>query len=421
METGMNYIEALAKVLENVHILEEEEKPLLKSQGQILAKDVYSDIDVPPTDTSAMDGYAVRAEDIMNASRENPVRLRVVQTVIAGHLPRKIIKAGTAARIMTGAVMPDGADCVVKFEDASEEEVQARNRSWVDIYLPVKSGSNVRKLGENVIRGSLILSRGKTIGPAEIAVLSSIGRAKVPVIRRPLVAVLSSGEELISLNKTQSQGKAYDSNTLAIAALVTHYGGIPRILGVARDNEKSIRSKIQRGLSADAIVSSGGVSRGDYDLIRDVVAKSGRVLFSGVKISPGEPFSFGVVDKPRLEKQSKVIPFFALAGNPTACILNFELFVRPAMLKMRGFQQVSHPVVESVMEDILENKKDVQKYIWVKLEKQRNNYLAKIAGSQKRGVLTSVARANGLAVVPANTTIKKGDIVTVMLLTWQEG
>jgi molybdopterin molybdotransferase len=410
----MEYFEAIVRVLENIPVLQTEEKPLLKSAGQILAEDIYSDFNVPPTDSSAMDGYAVRSEDIRSARRESPVRLQVIETVIAGHLPRKPLKSGTATRIMTGAVMPEGADCVIRFEDTDEEEQSSH--SEVQIYLSVPPGRNVRKTGENVTRGSLILSAGKTIGPGEIAVLTSIGKAQAQVVRRPLVAVLSSGEELISLKKPISSGKAYDSNTMAVAALVTHYGGLPKILGVARDTEKSIRTIIEKGLTADAIVSSGGVSRGDYDLIRDVIAKTGRVIFSGVNISPGEPFSFGLLERPPQANQS--IPFFALAGNPTACLLNFELFVRPAILKMRGFRQLSPQTVEALAEDTLENQRVSQKYLWVKLECRGDKYWAQVVGSQKRGALASVSSADGLAVIPANTSINKGNRVTVLTLDW---
>jgi molybdopterin molybdotransferase len=281
------------------------------------------------------------------------------------------------------------------------------------------SGGNIRKKGENVTQGELILSKGTRVGPAEIAVLTSIGKAKVRVVRRPVVAVLASGEELISLKKPLSPGKAYDSNTAALAALVTHYGGIPIILGVARDNEKSILTRIKKGMIADAFISSGGVSQGDFDLVRDIIGKTGKVLFSGVNISPGKPFSFGMIERIPQGDWRLLLPFFALAGNPTACMLNFELFVRPAILKMRGYREPSHPKVQARMEEPVANKKAIQSFIWVKLEKQEGKYMARLAGVQKRGALTSVTNADGLAIFPENTAINKGDNVKVMILSWR--
>lgn len=419
----IDYVEATAKILENIDVLEAEEKSISKCYGQILAEDIYSDIDVPLADASALDGYAVRSEEMKNASRENPVRLHVVETVIAGHLPHKTVQPGTAIRIMTGAVMPSGADCMIRFEDTSASDEAGNPRpeplSEVAVFAPVKAGDNVRKAGENITRGAMVLPRGATVGPAEIAVLTSIGKSRIRVTRRPVMAILASGEEIISLDKPLSPGKSYDSNTAAITALVTHYGGIPKILGVARDSEKSVSAKIQKGMTADAIVSSGGVSKGDYDLIRDIITKTGRIVFSGVRISPGTPFSFGMVDSS--SQKSKRVPFFALAGNPTACMLNFELFVRPAILKMRGLQEFGHNLVEAVISEPVSNKKELQSFIWIKLEREGDEYRAKLAGAQKRGVLTSVTNADGLAIIPENTNFRVGETVKVIMLNWHEG
>ncbi|MDD5700976.1 MAG: molybdopterin molybdotransferase MoeA [Dehalococcoidales bacterium] len=418
----LDYSEATAKILENVNTLEAEEKPLLKSAGQILAEDVYSGYDVPLTKTSAMDGYAIRAEDIQNASPDNPVTLHVIETVIAGYLPKRSVTSGTAIRIMTGAAVPSGADCVIRFEDTDESEANKASKgeslSEVHIYASVVSGRNIRQIGENINQGSLVLAKGTRMGPAEIAVLTSIGKARVRVIRRPVLAIMASGEELINLSEPLPPGKSYDSNTAAIAALVNHYGGIPKILGVARDNEKSILAKLKKGMTADAIISSGGVSQGDFDLVRDIIGQNGQVLFSGVRISPGKPFSFGMIERVPQGDLSQLIPFFALAGNPTACLLNFELFARPAILKMRGYRELNRPKVQARMKEPVINKKTANSFLWVKLERKDEKYLASLAGDQKRGVLISVTKADGLAIIPENSIVSKDEIVDVMPLHW---
>ena len=418
----LDYSEATAKILENISILETEEKPLLRSAGQILAEDIYSDYDVPLTQTSALDGYALRAKDIQNATPDNPVTLHIIETVIAGYLPKRPVTSGTAIRIMTGATVPSGADCVIRFEDTDESEANkasvGESLSEVRIYASVVSGGNIRQIGENITRGSLVLAKGTRMGPAEIALLTSIGKAKVRGIRRPVLAILASGEELVKLRKHLSPGKAYDSNTAAIAALVAHYGGIPKILGIARDNEKSILAKLKKGMIADAIISSGGVSQGDFDLVRDIIGQNGQVLFSGVRISPGKPFSFGMITRIPQGDRSQLIPFFALAGNPTACLLNFELFVRPAIQKMRGYRELSRTKVQARMEEPVINKKTAHSFLWVQLERKDEKYFARLTGVQKRGALISLTKADGLAIIPENTTVHEEEIVDVMPLNW---
>ncbi|HTY81531.1 MAG TPA: molybdopterin molybdotransferase MoeA, partial [Dehalococcoidales bacterium] len=235
----MKLDEALKLILRNVNVLEIEEKPLAECIGQVTAKDICSDFSLPMAATSGPDGYAVRSSDIAGASREKPVTLRIVGTVRAGVVPKLSVKPGTAIRIMTGSIVPKGANCVVRFEDTDEPgNKSGPNRNSpteVKIYVMENTGANMRPAGSNVSRGSLILPKGKTIGPAQICALTSIGKVKVKVIRRPKIAVIATGDELINPGNNLSVGKSYNSNTPAVSALITHYGGVPQALGIARD------------------------------------------------------------------------------------------------------------------------------------------------------------------------------------------
>ena len=231
--------QALDKILGYVAALEEEESPILDSLGQVLAEDICSDIDVPPLDNSAMDGYAVRSEDIRGASKQSPRLLRVIDTVPAGSISSRVVETGTAIRIMTGAPVPAGADSVVMFEDTDETERQG-HPAEIGILREVEAGLNIRRAGEDIARGATVLRRGTVLRPSEVGVLASLGRAVVRVIRRPVVAILATGDELVELGQPLPAGRIYNSNPYSLAALVRRYGGVPQILGIARDLESSV-------------------------------------------------------------------------------------------------------------------------------------------------------------------------------------
>ncbi|TET25601.1 MAG: molybdopterin molybdotransferase MoeA [Dehalococcoidia bacterium] len=408
--------QALEKVLGLVDVLESESSPILDCLGQVLAEDIYSDIAVPPWDNSAMDGYALQAQDTKGASQQWPRLLSVVDTVTAGSISKYKVKAGTAIRIMTGAPMPDGADAVVKFEDTDEDRRKAAGDE-IGILVAVKKGANVRRAGEDISQGSLVLSKGTVIRPAEVGVLASLGCGQVKVIRRPLVAILATGDELVEIGQPLPSGKIYDSNTYSVAALVRRYGGIPKILGIASDSEASLTAGLRQGLDADMIITTGGVSMGDYDVVRDVLAKEGELVFWKVGMKPGKPLAFGFLKGGGGRK----IPHFGLAGNPVSTMVNFELFVRPAILKMMGRKNLTKPTVEAAIEGAIVNRDGRRIFARAVVEKGTGGYLARLTGPQGSGILTSMSLANGLVIVPEDKKgVVAGDIVQVMMLDWNE-
>jgi molybdopterin molybdotransferase len=412
--------QALEKILENVTVLGAEDAPILNCLGQALAEDVYAEINIPPLDNSAMDGFAVRAADTLGASPESPRTLRVIDTVIAGAVSRATVVPGTAARIMTGAPLPKGADAVVKFESTDQSQRDA-DAAEVAIMAEVPVGLEIRRVGEDIAKGSLVLKKGTAIRPAEVGVLASLGRSTVKVIRRPVVAVLATGDELMDIAKPLAEGKIYNSNSYSLAALVLRYGGIPRILGIAADIEDSLLNRLRLGLEADMLVTSGGVSLGDYDIVRDVLAKEGEVIFWGVRQRPGKPLTFGLLKTMAEGGGVKKIPFFGMAGNPVSAMINFELFARPAMLKMMGRRNLAKPVIEATIEEPIQNSDGRRIFARAVVEKRDGGYFARLTGNQSSGVLTSMVVANGLVIVPEDKPgVNKGDSVQVIMLDWGE-
>jgi molybdopterin molybdotransferase len=414
--------EALEKVLERIDTLGAEESDILGCLGQVLAEDVSSPINIPPRDNSAMDGYAVRSADTRGASQKSPRLLRVIETVTAGAIPRREVKAGEAIRIMTGAPMPEGADSVVKFEDTDEAERQGSlketgNTGEIGILVEVAPGAEVRRTGEDISAGSVVLRKGTVIRAAEVGVLVSLGRSRVMVIRRPVVAILATGDEIADIIQPLPEGKIYNSNSYSLAALVRRYGGIPQMLGIASDSQDSLRAKLRLGYEADLVITSGGVSLGDYDVVREVLAKEGEIVFWRVREKPGKPLAFAMIR----DRGGRNIPLFALAGNPVSAMINFELFVRPAILKMMGKKNLNKPTVEAVAEDDIKNSDGRRVFTRAIVEKRGGRYFARLTGPQSSGMLTSMALANGLVIVPEdNPGVKRGDVVKVMMLDWSE-
>ena len=416
----LNLEQALETILSHINIMDVEDKPLLKCLGQVTAEDVHSEYDLPLTATAAPDGYAVRSADIIGASQDKPVTLRIIGTVRAGILPKRSVRLGTTMRIMTGSAVPEGADCVVRFEDTDEpgdkNGPNKSNPSKVKIFVSEKPGANIRPAGSNVTRGSLVMPRGTAIGPAQLSALFAIGKNRIKVIRRPKIAVIATGDELINPDKSLTPGKSYNCNAAAISALIAHYGGVPQVLGIARDSEPSLLAKIQKGMMADAIITSGGVSMGDYDLVRLVIGKLGRVFFSRINMGPGKSFAFGVVK--RLDGNGTSVPVFALSGPPNGCLNNFETLVRPAFLKMMGFSMLSHPVVEAIAEDSVLGKKPFPFIKWTNLNKVDGEYRVTLNSQPKTSMLTEMAMANSLTIIPGGIAIKKGDKIKVLPLDW---
>jgi molybdopterin molybdotransferase len=414
--------QALDKVLSSIQVLEEEERSLLESLGQVLAEDIYSEIDVPPKDNSALDGYAVRSADIQGASPQHPRVLRVIDMVIAGGTPQKNVEPGTATRIMTGAPTPKGADCVVGFEDTDEPHRKLLARGYpaeIGVTSGENADANIRMAGESIRKGDLVLAKGVVVRPSEIGVLASMGRARIKVIRRPIVAILATGDELTSLGESLAEGKIYNSNTYSVAAQVLREGGIPHLLGIALDNEASVVNKINQGLDADLLITIGGVSMGDYDVVKDVLAKQGEIVFWKVRTKPGKPLAFGTIKRIGKGTAARDMPHLGLAGNAVSCMVNYELFVRPAILKMMGKKNLAKPTIEAIIEDSIKNTDSRRIFARVIVEKRDGQYYARLTGPQGSGILTSMALANGLAVVPEDREqVIKGEKLTVMMLDW---
>jgi molybdopterin molybdotransferase len=414
--------QALEKVLSNLHPLGVEDRTLLECQGQVLAEDVYSQINVPPRDNSALDGYALISSDIKNCGPQNPCILKVIDIVVAGDNPRKTVVPGAAIRIMTGAPTPQGADVVIGFEETDETHRKMTVNGYPDeigIMTTERPDANIRKAGESIKKGELVLSKGTILRPSEIGVLASMGKPTVKVIRRPVIAILATGDELTNLGEPLAEGKIYNSNTYSVAAQVTRDGGIPKLMGIALDTEASLLSKINQSLDADMLITIGGVSMGDYDVVKNVLEKQGEIVFWKVRTKPGKPVAFGNIKRKNKDNLPNDMPHLGLAGNAVSSMVNYELFVRPAILKMMGKTKLAKPTIDAVMEDGLKNDDGRRVFARVVVEKRDRQYYAKLTGPQGSGILTSMALANGLAIVPEDMEkVVKGDKLQVMMLDW---
>ena len=409
--------EALERILSYVHVLEAEEKPILDALGQALAEDVVSGIDIPPHDNTAMDGYAVRAADTAGASEQTPVQLKVAGELAAGYVFEGHVAPGTAVRIMTGAPMPRGADAVVPFEETDEPEGRAfgsfaKSRDAVGILKAAEPGANVRKAAEDVRAGQHILPKGTVLRPAQVGVLASLGLATVKVHRRPVVAVLSTGDEVQEPGKPLRPGQIYDSNAWSISAMVLECGGIPKRLGIAKDTVDALTAKIREGLDADMLVTSAGVSRGDYDVVKDVLAKEGEVDFWTVRMRPGKPLAFGA-----FQSGGRRVPHIGLPGNPVSSMVSFELFGRPAVYTMLGRGDWQRPRVRAIAEEEIPNTDARRVYARAIVRQRDGRWYAALTGPQGSGILTSMAEANALAIVPEDVPgVQPGDEVEAILL-----
>jgi len=406
--------EALEYVLKHFEPLEPEEVEILDALDRVLAEYVYSDMDIPPFDNSAMDGYAVRAADTVGASSQAPVTLRVIANLAAGYTTDFVVEPGTAIRIMTGAPLPAGADAVVRFEDTSEGLPAGERRSdRIEVFSQVVVGENVRSAGEDIRKGELVLAEGTVLRPQEIGVLASLGRARVRVIRRPRVAILATGDELVAIDEPLTPGKIRNSNEYSNAALVQRYGGIPIRLGIARDDVDELTAKIREGLAqkVDLFITSAGVSAGDYDVVKDVLGAEGEMHFWQVRMKPGKPLAFGTIQG---------VPLLGLPGNPVSAMVSFEEFARPAILKMLGKTRLRKPTVEAILEEDVESsgRRNFKRAV---ITKRDGEYYASVTGPQGSGVLTSMVKANGLAIIPEGIRqMKAGERVTVQMLDWPE-
>ncbi|MGQ9572335.1 MAG: molybdopterin molybdotransferase MoeA [Dehalococcoidia bacterium] len=415
--------EALERILSYVDVLEAEEKPILEALGQVLAEDVIAPLSIPPMDNSAMDGYAVQAASTVGASPSTPVALRVVGELAAGYIFDGEVTPDAAVRIMTGAPVPKGADAVVPFEDTEEAVHRApttarRIDERVRILKEARPGDNIRRAGEDICQGQRVLAKGTVLRPAEIGVLASIGRTTVRVVRRPVVAVLSTGDELVEVGQPLPPGRIYDSNAYSLAALIQRYGGIPKMLGIAPDTVEALVHKIHQGLDADMLLTSAGVSRGDYDMVKDVLAREGEIDFWTVAMKPGKPLAFGT-----FSSGQRRIPHIGLPGNPVSSMVSFELFARPAIFKMMGKTRWQKPTIRAVARERIVNRNDPRRYFArCVVSEEGGRYYATLTGPQGSGILSSMAAANALTVIPEDVdVVEPGEEITVMMLDWGQG
>ena len=399
--------EASARILADIRPLEAESVKLTGALGRVLAEDVAATVTMPPWSNSSMDGYAVRSADITPVMSGAPVTLKVVATIAAGGFAPRALGRGEAMRIMTGAPVPEGADSVIRQEDTDGGTKKVQVRDARDVW------KNIRAAGEDFHRGDPLAKRGTAIRPALIGVLASTGMQKVRVFRRPKVAIISSGNELVDLDdfsKVKAGKKIVSTNSYTLSSLTRVAGGVPFDLGIAADNKAALRRKLDDAAASDLILTSAGVSVGDLDHTRDVFASlGGKQKFWKVKMRPGAPLAFGVLND---------VPWLGLSGNPVSAMVSFELFVRPALRKMQGYTSLFRRAVTVTLAEEVTIAARLTHFLraWV-TRAEDGSLAAKLTGGQSSGALSSMARANALLIVPETATkVEKGSQLRALML-----
>lgn len=398
---------ALAMILERVPRLGSEVVPLGEAAGRVLAAEVVAPRPVPPHDNAALDGVAFRAADVRAASAEAPARLRVIAEVAAGGRAGRPVQAGEAVRIMTGAPLPEGVDSVLGIEDV------LLTGGEVAIAGPVRAGANVRRAGEDLAVGDVPVVRGTRLGPAALGVLASMGLDRVDVARRPRVALLATGNELLPVGAPWREGAIYSSNTIALAAYVNDAGGVPIDRGLVGDDLAATMTALDEALEADVVITSGGVSMGEYDHVRTAAPRVGVLqVFWRVAIKPGKPFYFG---------QRGSTPLFALPGNPASALLVFEELVRPALLAMQGANRVVAPLIEAVLDAPYRQRPGRLGLVRCALAMRGGVAYVTPQEGQGSGILSSLATAEAVMRVPPEIAeLSAGARVLVRLQGWKE-
>ena len=395
--------EARARVLGEAHALPAEPRPLVEALGMVLAEDVVAAHSLPPFDNAGMDGFAVRAVDVVDARTDVPVRLTISETIPAGHVAQAPLGPDQAAKIMTGARMPEGADAVV------QSEVVEERGGHVLIFEPVKPRKNVRGAGEDVKAGERVFGPGMVLGPAEIGLLASLGRPVVWVHRRPRVAILATGSELVEVDQPLGSGQIRNSNSYSLRAQCQQLGIEPVMLGIVSDDYAATKKLMEEGLDYDVLLTSGGVSVGQFDFVKDVQDELGvqRRLW-GVAMKPGKPLSFGVKDDTLV---------FGVPGNPVSAMVSFELFVRPALLRLMGYRKTTRPTHQAVIVEDVANPDGRVYVVRVRAWREGSVWHVSSTGAQGSGILRSMVGANGLAFVPGGPRgVKAGEEVDFLLL-----
>jgi len=399
--------EALERILSRIAVLGDERVALIEALDRVLAEPVVAERDVPPWPNSSMDGYALRAADTGGADPARPARLTLAGQVAAGRLAERPLRPGETFRIFTGAPLPEGADAVIPQEDVTVEGTSVR------VPRALRSGDYVRPRGEDMRPGDRLFEPGRALSPADLGVLATVGRSRVAVIRRPVVGILSTGDEIADLGTPIGPGQIPNSNTYSLMGQVRAAGAEPLSLGVARDRQDEIEARLAWGLGADLLISSAGVSVGDHDHVKAALGALGAEQHLWlVDMRPGKPVTFATLPA----SPKRTLPIFGLPGNPVSAMVTFELFVRPAIRRMSGHARLGRPVRLARALAPIDNPGRRRGYLRVALSEEDGVLGARLTGEQGSGILRSMSAADGLAIVPGDTTVGAGETVPVMLL-----
>jgi molybdopterin molybdotransferase len=387
--------QARERILSQFQPVTTETLPLAGCSNRVLAQDIAASDDLPPFNNSSMDGFAVRAVDVLEAAYGSPRSLSVIADIPAGSSPTISLAPGEAARIMTGAQVPEGADAVIPVEDTNFDNRVAGTPApaEVQIFKSAKPGANVRSRGMDLRVGDVVLNKGRILKPQDLGLLAMLGFAKVPVYRKPRIALFSSGDELLPVDAPLEAGKIRDSNAFTLAALIEEAGAEVIRLGVAKDDPDSVRALLEKAadLQVDLIVSSAGVSVGAFDFVKQVIESNGKLDFWRVNMRPGEPLAFG---------EYKQILFIGLPGNPVSSFVGFEVFVRPTLQRLRGSLNGGRPTVRVRCEEQIDSD-GRESYLRAEVQEKEGNFIARLAGHQGSGNLNSLVQANALLIIPA--------------------
>ena len=419
LQTFLSVDDALERILGGFTPRPARDVPLAEALGLVVAVDVLARDDVPGFDNSAYDGYAVQAADLVQASAATPARLRVVDEIPAGRVSPVTLQSGEAARIMTGAPVPEGADAVVAFEDTdrtdwgylgTDPRSQNSDRRVVAVLEKVDSGENVRPAGGDISAESVVVKAGRRLGPAEIGVLGSVGVTSVRAHPRATAAIVPTGDEIVEIDAGIRAGEVRNSNAWALEAATTALGAEPRRLPITGDTVEALQAAMTKGSESDVIVTIGGVSMGDYDLVTNVLGSEGRMDFWQINMRPGKPLAFGQVHG---------TPVIGLPGNPVSSMVCFALFVRPALLRLMGHRDLTHPRVQAVAGERFRSAQGKRTYLRVQVRRENGQLVCTSAGDQSSYRMSSLVAGNGLAVLHEDQTIEPGEPVDVLALDSQ--
>jgi molybdopterin molybdotransferase len=394
---SLSVLDAKEKILAEIKSVDIESIRIIRAGGRILAQSIIAPIDLPPFANSSMDGFAIISADVGNASLENPTILKVVADIPAGKNSTQVIATGQAARIMTGAVIPPGADAVIPVEYTDQfqdnKQFNFEFQDSVRIFKSVSKGDYIRPQGQDLLKGNTILNSGRTLKPQDIGVLAMMGFPEVNVFRYPKIAILSTGDELVSVDKPLQIGRIHDSNSYTLTSQIIRDGGKPYYLGIAKDRFESVNKLLEQAISlgVDLIISSAGVSVGAFDFVREVVEQNGHLGFWKVNIRPGRPLVFG---------HFRGTPFIGLPGNPVSAFVCYEVFIRPTIQKLSGRKDQLRETFRVTLAEQIESD-GRESYLRGYVKKRAGILEARLTGHQGSGNLLSLVQANALLIIPS--------------------